>query len=54
MHRHYQHFSFISQLDLASSFVCCDLCEPRIEVWTIKNRNRAKRDHRYIVRKFWK
>ena len=54
MHRHCQHFSSISQLNLPSSVVRCSLYETRIDIWTIKNRKRAEFDHKYIFRKFWK
>ena len=54
MHRHCQHFSSISQLDLSSRLARCSLYETRIDIWTIKNQKRAQFDHKYISRTFWK
>ena len=54
MRRHCQHFSSIFQLNLPSSVVRCSLYESRIDIWTTKNRKRAKFDHKYIFHKFWK
>ena len=54
MHRHCQHFSSISQLNLPSSVVRCSLYQTRTDIWTTKNRKRAEFDHKYIFRKFWK